>query len=180
MTNDKQGEDFMVFKFYSKMFFLMVFIIMLLSNGSTAGSMTPKDAPDFALEDLSGNKVTLEQYRGQVVLLDFWATWCPPCLESIPTLIELQEKYGEQGFVVLGVSLDDHIQFNNGYMKKFKDHFRINYTIVKGEMKVALDYYGDEKMAVPTAFVINREGEIVDRHVGYSPGVLEKSIKKLL
>ena len=170
----------MVFKFYSKMFFLMVFIIMLPSNGRTAGSMTPKDAPGFTLEDLSGNKVTLEQYRGQVVLLDFWATWCPPCLESIPKLVELQEKYGEQGLVVLGVSLDDHIQFNNGYMKKFKDVFRINYTIIKGEMKVALDYYGDEKMAVPTAFVINRAGEIVDKHVGYSPGDLEKSIKKLL
>ena len=68
----------MVFRFYAKMLFIMVFICMLPSNGGTAGSMAPMDAPGFVLEDLSGNKVTLEQYRGRVVLLDFWATWCPP------------------------------------------------------------------------------------------------------
>ena len=60
-------------------------------------------APDFTLEDLSGNKVSLKQFRGQIVFLDFWATWCAPCLFSIPELVELQKSYGDHGLVVLGV-----------------------------------------------------------------------------
>ena len=64
-------------------------------------------APDFSLPDLSGKTVSLEQFRGKVVLLDFWATWCPPCRMTIPLLINLQEQYGKKGLIILGVSIDD-------------------------------------------------------------------------
>ena len=171
--------EYMTRGFLARVFMLICILMLPVSYGCTGESTTPKKAPDFALEDLSGNRVTLQQYSGQVVLMDFWATWCPPCRESIPELIELQAKYGPQGLVVLGMSLDDHTQFNNGNMKKFKEEFRINYTIVKADVDVALAYFGDEKMAVPTAFVINRDGEIVHRQTGFRPGAVEKSLKKL-
>ena len=136
-------------------------------------------APDFTLEDLSANRVSLEQYRGDVVLLDFWATWCGPCRMAIPELVRLKEKYRDQGLVILGISVDDP-QTNNDYLQKFKNRYKMNYPILRSNTKTAEDYFGTTQMAVPTLFIINREGKIVDKHVGFAPGRVEKSLKKLI
>jgi cytochrome c biogenesis protein CcmG/thiol:disulfide interchange protein DsbE len=137
-------------------------------------------APDFTLQDLSGMEVSLRQHKGQVVLLDFWATWCGPCRMSIPELVRLQEKYQDQGLVVLGVSADDPRKTSNQTLMAFKDQFKINYSILRADAFVKRAYFGNGQMPLPTLFVIDREGVVVDSIVGYMPGAVESSLKKLI
>jgi cytochrome c biogenesis protein CcmG/thiol:disulfide interchange protein DsbE len=137
-------------------------------------------APNFTLEDLSGKKVSLSDHRGQFVLIDFWATWCPPCIKSIPELVELHKKYKEQGLVVLGISLDDPAQVDSSLLTAFKEKNRIDYVILRGGEKVVRDYSGPEGMSIPTMFFVDREGRIIEKLVGFRPGRVENSIKKLL
>jgi cytochrome c biogenesis protein CcmG/thiol:disulfide interchange protein DsbE len=137
-------------------------------------------APDFSLSDLSGQTVSLEQHRGSVVLLDFWATWCPPCRMTIPQLVNLQDKYKDKGLVILAVSLDDPQQIKNQDLLYFKQMTKINYPLLRFNQKVMQDYFKDEQLAVPTMFVIDRNGRIRDRIVGFQPDALEKSLAALI
>jgi peroxiredoxin len=120
-----------------------------------------KHAPDFALKDANGKLVHLADYRGKVVLLDFWATWCGPCVIEIPWFQEFQRKYKDRGFEVLGVSMDD-----DGWkaITPFVEKRKINYRIVLGDDKTGDQYGGLE--ALPTTFVIDRSGRIASVHVG--------------
>ena len=170
----------MVFNLQLKIPALLSLLIFGLLSGCNTEVGAGQTAPDFALEDLSGKSVSLKQYAGNIVLLDFWATWCPPCRQSIPELIKLQDKYRDQGLVILGISLDDPRQFDNRYLLAFKEKFKINYRILRADNKVPYDYFGNSNMAIPTLFVINRNGKVVDMHVGFRPGVVEKSLKKLM
>ncbi|MBK5100870.1 MAG: TlpA family protein disulfide reductase [Desulfobacteraceae bacterium] len=137
-------------------------------------------APDFSLPDLSGNMTSLAQYRGRVVVVDFWATWCPPCKMSIPELVKLQEKYRDKGLVVLGISLDDPGRASDKYLRAFKDDYNINYTVLRFNHQVLRDYFGFETPAIPTMFIIDREGKIRGKFVGFRPGALEKALKRVL
>ena len=120
-----------------------------------------KTAPDFALKDSEGKQVRLSEYRGKVVLLDFWATWCGPCRIEIPWFSDMERQKKNQGFAVLGVSMDD-----DGWkvVKPFMSEMKMNYRVLLGNDQVAKDYGGLD--ALPTTFVINREGKIVFAHVG--------------
>ena len=120
-----------------------------------------KLAPDFALKDADGRTVHLSDYRGKVVLLDFWATWCGPCRMEIPWFIEMQRQNRDRGFEVLGVSMDD-----NGWedVKPFLAEMEVNYRIVIGNDATAEVYGGVESL--PTTFLIDREGRIAVVHVG--------------
>jgi peroxiredoxin len=138
------------------------------------------NAPDFTLKDLSGNSVSLHQYRGKVVLLDFWATWCLPCRHSIPELVELQDKYRDKGLVVIGISVDDPLQVNNNYISAFMEKYRVNYTILRADQKTTVRYFGNGSYAIPTTFFINRDGMIVNKGMGFIPGAVEKSLTKIL
>ena len=137
-------------------------------------------APDFSLSDLSGRLISLEQYRGKVVILDFWATWCMPCRVSIPELGKLHEKYRDKGLVVLGISMDDQEQFTDAYLRDFKDKFGIKYKILRYNLSVLKDYFGEGNIAIPTMFLIDRRGTIREKIVGYRPDVLNKSLVELL
>jgi peroxiredoxin len=137
-------------------------------------------APHFRLQDLSGNRVTLEQFKGKVVLLDFWATWCPPCRKSIPELVELHRKYNTKGVVILGVSMDDPLQVNDQYLKKFIKKHKINYMIMRANQQITLDYFSGGQIGIPTMFVIDQKGKVRDKMVGFSPGKLERTIRALL
>lgn len=133
-------------------------------------------APDFSLLDLDGNTVTLSDFEGRVVILNFWATWCPPCKAEIPDLIELYNEYKNKGFEMIGISLDpDGAKAVGRFLEKYK----INYTLLLGNMKVSSVYGGID--AIPTSFIINRDGYIYKKYVGYrSKDVFEKDIKTLL
>ena len=120
-----------------------------------------KAAPNFSLKDASGKVVQLADYKGKVVLLDFWATWCGPCKIEIPWFTEFERKYKDRGFEVLGVSMDD-----DGWksVNPFVQEKKINYRIVMGDDKTGDQFGGLE--ALPTTFVIDRYGRIASVHVG--------------
>jgi len=137
-------------------------------------------APDFSLSDLSGRMTSLEQHRGSVVLLDFWATWCPPCRMSIPEIIKLHEKFGGKGLVIFGISMDDPRMVNDEQLRVFKEKAGINYSVLRVNRQILQDYFGDEQISIPTMFVIDRDGMIRDKLVGFRPGALEKSVSGIL
>jgi peroxiredoxin len=118
-------------------------------------------APDFALKDSDGKLVHLADYRGKVVLLDFWATWCGPCKIEIPWFEDFQRQHQGKGFAVIGVSMDDE-----GWevVKPFLTRLKVNYRILVGNDQTAQLYGGID--ALPTTFLIDREGKIAAVHVG--------------
>jgi thiol-disulfide isomerase/thioredoxin len=133
------------------------------------------DAPVFDLTDLTGARLSLADYKGKVVLLDFWATWCGPCREEIPSFVEMQQKYASQGFSVIGVAMQDSPESVN----KFYKEFHLNYPVAMGNATVGSLYGG--VFGLPTSFVIGRDGRIYAEHTGTtSPSVFESEIKQLL
>ena len=157
---------------------------LLILCGFNLGCQKEADAgpmaPDFSLSDLSGNEISLKQYRGRVVLLDFWATWCAPCRMSIPELTRLHEKYKDMGLVILGISIDDPGQAPDKHLRAFKEALKIDYRILRFNKEVLRDYFSNERIGIPTMFVIDREGMIRDKIVGLNPGGLKKSLVELL
>jgi thiol-disulfide isomerase/thioredoxin len=135
-----------------------------------------KPAPNFELPDVNGRKVRLSDFKGKVIILDFWATWCPPCRAEIPGFIELYKKYKDKGVEIIGISLDEGgVRDVLPFMKEFG----INYTILIGNYKVTQDYGGIR--GIPTTFVIDKKGNIRAKYVGYRPKeVFERDIIMLL
>jgi len=147
------------------------------SSDLATGNVKGKLAPDFELQEVStGKPVHLSDYRGKAVLLNFWATWCPPCKEEIPWFVDLQKQYGPDGLVVLGVAMDDAGQQQ---IAKFAQGMGINYPILLGTDKVGDEYGGVD--ALPTTFYIGRDGKIVQRAFGlHTHHEVEESIKAAL
>ncbi len=140
-------------------------------------------AADFTLKNLDGEDVKLSDFKGKVIILDFWATWCPPCVKEIPHFNELAGEYADSGLVMLGISLD------RGGVDVIKDFMEtktpIEYTVLMGDQKTGGIYqqYLPRNMrgGIPFTFVINREGVIRDHYVGYRPKeVFVDAIKPLL
>ncbi|SPD73895.1 Thiol-disulfide isomerase-like protein [uncultured Desulfobacterium sp.] len=137
-------------------------------------------APDFSLKDLSDKTVTLKQYRGSIVVLDFWATWCPPCRAAIPELVAMQEKYRDKKLAVIGISMDDPRKVTNEYLRSFSEKFNINYIILRFDLKVVEDYFGAQAPALPTLYIIDRDGQVRDKLVGFDPDALQSAVERLL
>ena len=128
-------------------------------------------APEFSLPELTGKTLKVSDYRGKVVLLDFWATWCDPCREEIPHFVELQNKLGDQGFQIIGVSMDDGPEPVRDFYRKFK----MNYPVVMGNAQIGELYGG--VLGLPIAFVIGRDGRIYSKHIGATDiSLLEREI----
>jgi peroxiredoxin len=132
-------------------------------------------APDFSRTDVAGKVIRLSHYRGQVVLLNFWATWCPPCLDEIPAFSGWQQKYGAEGLQVLGVSMDDGPKPVTSAIGKF----HVVYPIVMSDEKL-VELYGGV-LGLPLSFIIDPSGRIVAHFQGKSDlRRMEQQIKALL
>ncbi len=175
---------------------LLVFFIItgFLNNGCTqdqkqAPPEKPKDtqitlikAEDFTLNDIDGKPVKLSTFIGKVIILDFWATWCPPCVMEIPHFNELSEQYKDSGLVVLGVSVDKD---GATAVKKFKENKPINYLIMIGQENIYKTYQSylpeNKRGGIPFTFIIDKKGFIRHYYVGYrEKAVFEEAIKKLI
>jgi peroxiredoxin len=148
-------------------------------RGAPAGAV---QAADFTLTDLDGKPVKLSDYKGKVVILDFWATWCPPCVKEIPHFNDLHRDYAKKGLVVLGVSVD---QGGLAAVQKFKKKTAIDYRVVLSQEPTYNLYQSylpkDERGGIPFTFVIDKKGIIREHFVGYrEKAVFEKVVKELL
>jgi thiol-disulfide isomerase/thioredoxin len=148
----------------------------LASGGACPANAKPANL-NFTLKDVQGKNVRLSDYKGKVILLDFWATWCGPCKIEIPWFVEFQNKYGPQGFQVVGVSVDDTVEMLRPYVKNLK----MNYPVLLGLHHDDIqDAYGP-LWGIPVTAVISRDARICAKHSGISSKEnFEKEIKSLL
>lgn len=146
------------------------------AEAASPGDSSRKAAPAFILKDGDGRNVSLADFKGKVVLLNFWATWCGPCKIEIPWFADFEQKYKDRGFAVIGVAMDDE-----GWevVKPYVAKSKINYRIVSGNDDVAAKYGGVDSL--PTTFIIDQNGRIASTHVGLvSKSDYENEIVKLL
>jgi peroxiredoxin len=132
---------------------------------------------NFTLEDMNGNDIVLSAHKGDVILLDFWATWCGPCKFEIPGFIELYTTYREQGLQVLGFSVDDPVSA----LQEYATQMKMNYPVLVGEGREdVLDAFGPMP-GLPTTFIIGRDGKVCTSHTGFTEkDTFEQQIKALL
>ncbi len=133
-------------------------------------------APDFTLQSLNGKTVHLSDYRGKAVLLNFWATWCPPCKIEMPWFVELQKRYGPEGLQIIGIAMDDA---KPQEIAAFAKEMGVNYPVLIGKEAVG-DAYGGVQF-LPDSFYIDRNGKVVDKAFGLKGrGEIEDGIKKII
>ncbi|MGI8436303.1 MAG: TlpA disulfide reductase family protein [Chthoniobacterales bacterium] len=141
-----------------------------------ANTGTNRVAPGWELKNLEGKPVKLSDFKGKVVVLNFWATWCPPCRREIPDLVALQKQYAGKGLVIVGVAMDEG---GPATVKPFVEKMGINYPVVMGDQKTAAAYGGIE--VIPTTFIIDKTGRIAAvRQGGADRAAFEEEIKPLL
>ena len=135
-----------------------------------------KAAPEFSLKDVDGRNVNLSDYKGKVVLLNFWATWCGPCKIEIPWFVDFEQKYKDRGFAVLGVAMDEE---GWNVVKPYLSQSKINYRVVMGNDSIATLYGGVDSL--PTTFILDKDGKIASTHIGLvSKSDYENEIDQLL
>ncbi|MBI4843278.1 MAG: TlpA family protein disulfide reductase [Nitrospirae bacterium] len=153
----------------SIIFFAAVFEVIALSGNAAADSLlewkmdsiTGTQAPGFTITDLKGNKVSLSDFNGKPVLLNFWATWCPYCRRERPELDALQGEYGKKGLIILSVANDNSME----KVRQFIDKNPVSFTVLSDKDSIVTDTYG--VYAMPTNFVIDKEGKIRHKFTGY-------------
>ena len=134
-----------------------------------------REAPDFTREDLKGNQFSLSSYRGKLVLLNFWATWCAPCLVEIPKFVAWQRKYGAAGLQIVGVSMDDTAT----PVKRAYEKYHLNYPVLIGDAHLGERFGG--VLGLPLSYLIDPQGRIVARYQGeLNLKQLEAQLKSLL
>jgi thiol-disulfide isomerase/thioredoxin len=160
------------------MYFKKLILALIIGMSFFAISCADQqEATDFTLKDLSGNNVSLSDYRGKVVFLDFWATWCPPCRMSIPEVEQMYEEYKENdNIVMLGINMAE----DKNEVEKFIEKNKISYKVLLGDAKTANQF---AIRGIPAFFIIDQNGNIYNKFVGFTPGLKadwQKSIKELL
>jgi thiol-disulfide isomerase/thioredoxin len=142
---------------------------LLLSRCSTGGKESSSGlAPDFSLKSFDGREITLSQLKGKVVLLDFWATWCGPCKESIPHLIQLYKNYRESGFELVGMNVD---KGDGEVVRRFIQSMDIPYPVVLAPENVVRSY---RVTGIPATFLIDKKGMIREKVVGFSGSIAKQ------
>ncbi len=140
-----------------------VFISLLIFSACSPKdqTQTQTDSNDFTLTSLDGEDITLSKLKGHVILIDFWATWCPPCLKSIPVFIDLYNKYHEKGFTVLGISRE-----GESVLEKFRDKIGIPYPLLIDNKGVGKKY---QVQAIPTIMILDKTGKVRKTQIGFAP-----------
>jgi len=161
-----------------KFFVLMLIAIASLTFYTSCNKANPntKAAYNFELVTLEGQKITLDDFKGKVLLLDFWDTWCPPCKAEIPHFVELYSKYNAEGFEILGVAFGREGQ---QVVNNFIQDYNINYINALANREIVNGYGGIT--SIPTTFLIDKKGNIYKKYVGYNDkSVFENDIKSIL
>jgi thiol-disulfide isomerase/thioredoxin len=155
---------------------IIIGLVLPVSYGSAEKAPASTAAKEFTLKDVQSKKVSLSDFKGKVVLINFFATWCSPCRMEIPELVKIHQKYKNKDFVILGISLDeDALPF---MIKTFARDMKITYPVLMGTLDVAEGY---QVSGVPSTIVVNREGKIYKRFDGLVPTkYLEKAVTELL
>jgi thiol-disulfide isomerase/thioredoxin len=142
-------------------------VSVVLPGTPVSGS---KVAPeDFEIRTIDGRAIRLSEFRGKVVVLDFWATWCPPCREEIPQLVRISRESQSRGVEVIGLHIDDRGRSSPSDIQTMIDQFGINYTVGLATDDIFVSYLGRVQTAIPQTLVFNRRGEAVAHFVGYDP-----------
>lgn len=142
-----------------------------------AAPRTGQPTPNFKVVSMAGQTISQENYRGHVLILDFFATWCQPCRQSIPHLVEMNRKYGRQGLQILGLSAGEDSERT---VREFTDEFRVNYPLALAGDATTVDF---GVRSVPVIYLVDKKGRIAEVYRGYSSEMarsLEQSIKRLL
>jgi cytochrome c biogenesis protein CcmG/thiol:disulfide interchange protein DsbE len=146
----------------------------LVAQTATRGVGVGHLAPNFSRVDLTHRKIVLSSYRGKIVLLNFWATWCEPCLTEMPTFVEWQKEYGSRSLQVIGISMDDAAPEVIATVSRLK----LNFPVLMGDEYLGADYGG--VLGLPVTFLIDRDGKIQARYQGTSLTRIHSDIQKLL
>ena len=142
-------------------------------SGLAVADMTGKQAPDFALKSSTGENLRLSEYRGEVVMVNFWATWCGPCRQEMPLLEELFSRYERVGFTLLGVNIDDDPRRAMQMAKELG----VTFPVVFDDRKEVSRLY--DVNAMPVTVLVDKEGRVRHVHHGYKPGYEEKYLTQV-
>lgn len=154
--------------------FFCAAVLGLCASGSIASSgLAGQAAPDFVLKSAAGQNLRLSEYRGDVVMINFWATWCGPCRQEMPLLDDLYNRYQRVGFNLLGVNIDD----DSGRAMEMVDELGVSFPVLFDEKKEVSKLYQVE--AMPVTILVDRHGTVRHVHHGYKPGYEEKYLTEI-
>lgn len=139
----------------------LVFVVYAQAEKSDIAQNDTAPAPDFSLQDLKGSRISLSDYRGKVLFLNFWATWCPPCRAEIPGFVEVYKEYKNKGMEIIGLSVDE---MSEGDLLAFVEKYEMNYPVAFATEKIVGDY--EPGQYIPTTIIIDKQGKIRHKHIG--------------